>query len=84
MLYQIGISVPRSVAAPIATNPVAETELKSLLLGVKLAEQVQVAPLHVRQVLIDLPLNRSPDDVWFVGRADTSTFTILEGSVNEK
>ena len=82
LLLQLGISVPRSVPAPTTSNPVEEIELKSLLPGVKLSEKVQIAPLHVRQARVDLPRNRSLGDVWFTGQADTPTFSVPDGPID--
>ena len=82
LLLQLGISVPRSVSAPTTSDPVEEIELKSLLPGVKLSEKVQIAPLHVRQVRVDLPPNRSLDDVWFTGQVDTLTFSVPDGPID--
>lgn len=82
LLFQLGISVPRSVSAPTTSDPVEEIKLKSLLLGIKLSEKVQIAPLHVRQVRVDLPPNRSLDDVWFTGQADTPTLSVPDGHID--
>ena len=48
----------------------------------QLSEKVQIAPLHVRQVRADLPPNRSLDDVWFAGQADTPTFSVPDGPID--